>query len=232
MLDREELVQAIDLHRRSYNLLRWLRTAIARGVIRFDRAHDYMDEAEAAEDWIREHYFNFPPACRPEQERITAFSRFFVTYLITSFDLVEQPMVRGTSPCGCWCRLCMYLVSASHLRTKKLLRRDKERARKLKVTTLQQLSFKHNLHLDQHHAEEIINSPQRAMDASLLAYGQQLLERAHGRSQGPAVLALWREIAWTQTAPKKDFELNAEDILNAEDALVHAITEVKAKSIS
>ena len=188
-----------------------------------------MDEAEAAEDWIREHYFNFPPACRPEQDRITAFSRFFVTYLTTSFDLVEQPTVHGASPCGCWCRLCMYLVSASHLKTKKLLRRDKERARKLKVATLQQLSFKHNLHLDHRQAEQVIDSPQSAMHASLLAYAQQLLERTHGRSQGPAVLALWREIAWTQTAPKKDFELKAEDVLKAEESLVRAITNSSAR---
>jgi hypothetical protein len=62
------------------------------------------------------------------------------------------------------------------------------------------------------------------MKVSLLAYGQQLLERTHGRSQGTAVLALWREIAWTQTAPKKNFELNAEDILSAEESLVRAIT--------
>lgn len=232
MLNREELVQAVNLQRRSYNLLRWLSTAISKGVIRFDRAHDYMDESEAAEDWISEHYLNFPPNCRPELDEVSAFARFFATYLATSFDLVEQPKEHVTSSCGCWCRFCAYLVSASHLQTKKLSRRDKERAKKLKIAALQQLSFEFNLALDQQQVEQLIESRRSAMDASLLAYGQQLLARTRGHSQGPAVLALWREVAWNQTAPRKGFELKAEDILRAEESLACAIAEVKARNAS
>ena len=58
---------------------------------------------------------------------------------------------------------------------------------------------------------------------ALLAYGQQLIERTQGRSVGPAVLALWREIAWTTTAPRKNFVLHAEDIVRAEESLAGAI---------
>ena len=218
MLNREEVHKALDLHRRSYNLLRWLTTAVTKGVIRFDRAHDYLDEAEAAKEWIERHYLNLPPDCRPETEDLEPFARFFVTYLTTSFDLVEQPKQRLYSECSCPCPMCSYLVGASHLQPKKIYRRDKVRARKIKIQALQQLAFKCDTRLDQQQAEALIDSPDSAMDASLIAYGQQLVARTRGISDGPAVLVLWREIAWDTTAPKKNFQLEAEDILTAQES--------------
>lgn len=224
MLKPEEVFQAIDLHQRSYNLLMWLSAAVSKGIIRFDRAHDYMDEAEAAEDWIEGHYLNLPAHCRPGREQLPAFARFFATYLTTSFELVKKPGQQLTSPCGCYCPLCAYLIAAPNLKTKKLSRHDKERARKIKITALQQLSMTHNAHLDREQLEKLIDSESAARDVALLAYGQQLVARTHGQSQGPAVLALWREIAWDKGSPRKGFELEAEEILRAEQSLANAIT--------
>ena len=231
MLDRDEIIEAVNLQRRSYNLLRWLSAAISKRVIRFNRAHEYMQEAEAAEDWIKGHYLNLPPDCRPDADRLAEFARFFATYLTTSFDLVKQPDAHLTSPCGCWCRVCAYLTSASHLKAKKLSRRDKERARKIKAIVLQQLAVQHNTRLGQQQAEQLIDLKSLAFDVALLSYGTQLIERTRGRSAGPAVLALWREIAWNQTSPKKDFQLNAEDILRAEHSLVQTITGLQKASM-
>jgi hypothetical protein len=74
----------------------------------------------------------------------------------------------------------------------------------------------------------VVDSPTNATDVATLAYGQQLVERTRGRSEGPAVLALWREIAWEKTgAPKKDFQLEAEDILRAEQSLANVLAEPK-----
>jgi hypothetical protein len=227
MLNRDEIFQAVDLHQRSYNLLLWLRTAISKGVIRFDRAHDYMDEGEVATEWIEGHYLNLPSNCRPEREQLPAFSRFFATYLKTSFELVKEPGGLLVSSCGCYCMICSYMTAGSNLKTKKLSRRDKDRARKIKITTIQQLSHEHGVHLDQQRLEKLIDSESLARDVALLAYGQQLIARTRGVSHGPAVLALWREIAWTKTAPKKNFELAAEDILRAEQAVAAALMESK-----
>lgn len=227
MLNKDELTIAIELQRRSYNLLLWVGTAISKGVILFDRAHDYMDEAEAAEAWIAGHYQNLPPECRPKRELLKPFSRFFATYLTTSFELIKRPGQQLTSECGCYCQLCSYLVAAPHLKTKKLLPRDKERARKTKLAALQQLSMELNAHLDRQQLEKIANAKSSAADVALFAYGQQLIERTQGRSPGPAVLALWREIAWTTTAPRKDFVLDAEDILRAEHSLANVIAGLK-----
>ena len=229
MLNREELFQAVDLHQRSYNLLLWLSTGIAKGMIRFERAHDYMDEAEAAEDWIVGHFQNLPPNCRPvAREQLKPFARFFATYVTTSFEIVKQPGLVMKSGCGCYCSICTSLMTGSHLKTKKLSRRDKDRARKLKITAVQQLSHEYNIYLDDARAEKLVESEANATDISTLTYGQQLIQRARGRSEGPAVLVLWREIAWKKTgSPKKDFKLDAEDILRAEQSLAGAIAGLK-----
>ncbi len=230
MLNREEVDRAVKLHRKSYNLLRWLTTAVTKGVIRFDRAHDYLDEADAAKDWIERHFLNLPPDCRPENEDLEPFARFFATYLTTSFDLIKEPGEQRYNDCGCSCPMCSYLVGASHLQPKKVYRRDKARARKMKITALQQLAFKCDTHLDQKQAEELIDSPDSAMEASLIAYGHQLVARTCGFSEGPAVLALWREIAWDRTAPKKNFQLDAEIILSAQESLAKRLGSAQIAS--
>jgi hypothetical protein len=186
-----------------------------------------MDEDEAAEDWIAGHYENLPPDCRPQREQLKPFSRFFVTYLTTSFDLIKTPGQQLSSECGCYCRLCSYLIGAQHLKTKKLVPRDKQRARKTKLAALQQLSMEQNARLDHRQLEKMIDAKNSAGEVALLTYGQQLIERTRGRSVGPAVLALWREIAWDTTAPRKNFVLEAEDILRAQESLISAMAALR-----
>ena len=102
MLDLDEVKLAVALQAQSYQLLKWLGTAINRGFIKFDRAHEYLDAADAARDWLEVHFHNLPEAGRPERGTLDAFARFFATYLTTSFDLVAQPKVVLESPCGCF----------------------------------------------------------------------------------------------------------------------------------
>jgi hypothetical protein len=226
MLDRDEIHMAVDLHRRSYKLLRWLSTAMSKGFIQFDRAHDYLDEFAAAREWIERHFLNLPPSCRPALEQVEPFSRFFATYLTTSFDLVEKPLKRVASECGCWCPICTYLVSAPQLRAKKVSRHDKTRARKLKLAVLQRLAQEHDIHLDLQKAEQFLESD-CGPHISMVTYGQQLVARTLGKSEGPSVLALWRELAWEKTgAPKKNFHLEADDILDAERVVVGKIVTI------
>jgi hypothetical protein len=224
MFVRDEVSQAVDLHRRSYNLIKWLSSAMSRGFIKFNRAHEYMDQNEAAKEWIESHLLNLPPNCRPESDDLAQFARFFATYLTTSFDLIEKPGAQLTSGCGCYCSFCAYAVAAPNLKTKKLYRRDKERARKLKLFALKQLALERQTHLDDKQAAMLIDSPETAESVSLIAYGQQLVARTRGITEGPAVLALWREVAWNNKgAPKKNFQLEVEDILRAEESIANKI---------
>jgi hypothetical protein len=225
MFVREEIDRAIDLHRRSYNLLKWLGAAIGKGFIQFNRAHEYMDIDAAAKEWIASHLLNLPPNCRPEHEDLDQFAKYFSTYLTTSFDLVAKPGTQLTSECGCYCSFCTYAVSAPNLKTRKVSKRDSERAQKLKAITLKKLAAEHQVLLTDDEVAKLIGSPETALDVSLITYSEQLLERTHGRSAGPLVLALWREIAWEKTAPKKNFELKADDILRAEESLTKIISE-------
>jgi hypothetical protein len=223
MFVREEIDRAIDLHRRSYNLLKWLGTAIEKGFIQFNRAHEYMDMDVAAKEWIESHLLNLPPNCRPEYKDLDQFAKYFSTYLTTSFDLVSKPGTQITSDCGCYCSFCTYAVSAPNLKTKKVSKRDIERAKKLKAIVLKKLADEHQVLLAEDEIAKLIDSPETAHDVSLITYSEQLLERTHGRSAGPLVLALWREIAWDKTAPRKNFELTADDILRAEQSLTKTI---------
>jgi hypothetical protein len=96
MLKREEIQLAVELQRRSYNLVRWLSSAVAKGVIYFDRAHDYMDEAEAAEEWIRRHYENLPPDCRPSNlDQLTPFAKFSFASKVRN-----RTWIRVSTTCG------------------------------------------------------------------------------------------------------------------------------------
>ena len=229
MFDRAELELAVDLHARAFNLLRWVSTAISKGIIQLDGAHDYLDESEAAREWIERHFLNLPPSCRPEFDQLETFSKYFATYLTTSFELVKQPGVQVQSSCGCFCPICTHLAAAPHLKTKKLSRRDKQRTRKLKLDVLQRLAHESHTRLEQQRALALIGSAKSAMDVSLITYGHHLVERTRGISDGPAVLALWREIAWEEKgSPKKDFQLNSEDILRAKESIANMILESAA----
>ena len=233
MFDLNEVRKAVDLQRRSYGLLRWMSTAISKGFIQFDRAHEYADQASAAKEWIQGHYLNLPASCRPQLDQLEEFAQFFATYLSTSFDLVENPGMRVTTSCGCYCPICTYLSSAPQLTVKKVTRQHKTRARKLKIAAVEQLAREHGVDLEHEAIEKLIDSEASSEDVSLVAYGQQLIARTRGRSEGPAVLSLWREIAWDKKgAPKKDFELEADSILNAESALSTLIQLLHEKSKS
>jgi hypothetical protein len=59
------------------------------------------------------------------------------------------------------------------------------------------------------------------LQASFSAYGAALLDRLKGISDGPAVLALWRDFAWNQNgSSNRDFKLKTKLITDAEKALI------------
>jgi hypothetical protein len=74
MLPREQIEEAVQIQQWSYKLLLWLADAIDRGFITFTRAHDYSSTADAAYEWIEEHYHNLPEAGRPQRKRLREFS--------------------------------------------------------------------------------------------------------------------------------------------------------------
>ncbi len=222
MLPRDQIESAVDIQKRCYKLLRWVGDAIDRGFITFSRAHDYASAADAAYDWIEEHYQNLPEDARPDHDQLRPYSNFFGSYVTTSFDLIPEPGVRLESSCGCYCELCSHLVNVSHLQAKKPSKSDKQRAKRKCVSRIEMLANEEGLSIPPDLAAAISDLHPRS--AAYSTYAQSLLDRIEGSQGGLHVLALWRMIAWKpEGSPIKGFTLEAEDIFEAEHELVGAI---------
>jgi hypothetical protein len=224
MLPADRLQLALDIHARSYHLLRWVADAISKGFIPATRAHEYADVTDSAYDWIEEHYQNLPTSARPERSQLRPFANFFATYMMSSFDIVERPGTQRMSRCGCYCRMCAYLVNASHLKTKPLAKREKQRALRLMADRVEQLALESNIDAARELAEEIATGEATRRAAGYSAYGHWLIKRLDGLTDGPSILALWREIAWNKSgSPIPRFELRQADFVAAEQSLVRAL---------
>ena len=227
MFDEHELASAIEIQQRSYNLLRWVGDAIDRGFIKLERAHQYTTEADAAAAWISEHFENLPPDCRPldlSDGELGRFSNFFSSYLLTSFELRKNQGEQLLSYCGCYCPICTYIGAAPHLKTRKVTPADKQRADRMKASLLQDLALNSDQPLDIDTALGLLADSTISRNAALVVYARELLRRCDGFSTGPAVLALWRQFAWSKAgSPTPNFKLTADDVSKAQDDLMEVL---------
>jgi hypothetical protein len=76
--------------------------------------------------------------------------------------------------------------------------------------------------------QDIVTDPDTRRAAGFSAYGFWLINRLSGRTDGPSILALWREIAWTKKgSPISGFKLQYEDFEAAETTLIQALRNVQ-----
>lgn len=225
MFNLPEMQRLVDMQHRSYLLLKWMAKAVSKGFVNFETAHHYSSLPEAAEDWIVGHYMNIPDNARPLRDNLSAFCDFFSTYLMNSFDLIRNPGKQLYSPdAHCFCPMCSWLVDAPNLKTKKLTPTDKRRAQKMRMNAIMNLAAHHGLNVREDEIEDLLNDRQVFEDASLVAYGCDLLQREKGIANGPAVLALWRGFGWNESgSPKHGFRLKAELIADAEKRLLELL---------
>ena len=170
MFDENEITSAVLIQHRSYRLLRWLEGAIRSGFVRLDRAHQYTTVAEAAEQWLAEHFRNLPLDCRPPESagrEFRRFANFFASYLTTSFDIDPKPGKRLLSPCGCYCPICTYLSDAPHLKAKKIRSIDKRRAEELMRAYLEEVAKENNESLSAELEFSSVNDPATRRDVAL-----------------------------------------------------------------
>jgi hypothetical protein len=218
MFHEAQLSRAIDLQKRSYELLKWVAAAIKRGFISFNAAHTYSSLPSAAEIWIERHYHNIPEEARPELDDLKDFSGLFSTYLENSFELISAPGERLYSPDShCFCPWCSWMIEAPNLKTKSPTPKDKKRARKMMIDVVSRIAAENKARLSEQKAEAMADSSDLREQIALCAYGDDLFRRMKGSSIGPASLVLWRTFAWLPSgSPKKKFEFTPELILNAE----------------
>lgn len=221
MITRTNIEFALSIQERSFKLLQWLAKAVREGFVPIVLAHDMAGAGDAARCWLQRQRGSLPVACRPADEEIEAFANFFGTYLETSFDLKKSPTKRLASSCGCYCSFCLRLVESRNLIPKKPTPQDKKRAAKLRLRRLEELALEAGAGFNEDGARSILEVESQRLDASRSAYASALLERLQGFSDGPAVLAPWRDFAWNRSgAPIHDFKLRANDILEAESRLL------------
>ena len=225
MFNQIEISKVVDLQQRSYQLLKWVSSAIRNGMISFRTAHDYTTAPDSAEAWILGHYQNIPEKARPAQEDLKPFANLFTTYLENSFDLISRPGKQLYSEdAHCFCPMCSWLIDAPNLKPKKLTTRDKRRAMNMRVAAIKQLALDTKISLTDAQIEDLLAERLNKEDSALVAYANDLLVRQKGIATGPAVLSLWRGFAWDESgSPKPKFKLTSDAILDAEQRLTFNI---------
>ena len=227
LLDPTQLDVAIEMHAKSYALLKWLGEAVSSGLLTFNAAHQYTTLPLAARDWIDKHYWNIPQYARVDRQELVPFANFFSTYLENSFELVSLPgKIRYSPDAHCFCPMCSWMIDAPHLKTKSLSPSDKKSAARMQINAVMQLGIDIGHLVADFQAEAIVYDPLTAEAAALLTYGHDLIQRLDAIANGPAVLALWRRFAWTRTgSPKPKFQLSSRMILDAESQLCSLLSE-------
>jgi hypothetical protein len=222
MFDALQLREVVELHEKSFALLRWVRSALRSGSVSFAVVHETTDSAEAANEWIRRHLGNIPLDARPADDKLPMFSRLFVSFLATSFRL-NPKAVRVVSECGCRCFCCSYLQAGPNLETRAPSKKDFRTAVDLKRIYLGKLVAEAGIPDAKGAVEILLATPAIAEAISAATWGAELLRRSEFTSQGEAVLALWREFTWCDGRPKRNSQVTARQILDAEQKIGAAI---------
>ncbi len=230
MIWNETIDNVISLHQKAYKLLLWVQGAMDSGWISPGSAHKNMSAADVTKDWLLKHYSNIPKGARPSkdnQDAIDAFCNLFSTFLVTSFDINEQPGKRLYSEAAhCFCPMCSYMIQVSYLKPKKLTKKDKARAKKLKLNALRQLCLDVDLEWQEEFIENLSENKDTFEETAIIAYSYELVRRAKGVVEGPAVLVLWRDFAWNKSGgPKKNFKFGIEIVTKAKDEIVKRLRD-------
>ena len=218
MFDEQQVSRVLGLHEKSYALLRWVKASLRSGRLSFAIVHGASDSSAAAREWITLHLANIPDDARPEQVDVPTFARLFVSFLTTSFKFNENSLNR-VSDCGCYCEFCSYLRAGSSLDVRTPTKKHAATALELKRIYLGRLASELTPQPPQLLVESVLGRDDLREQIAMATWGAEMLRRSEFSSQGEAVLALWREFAWMQGKPKRDFRISAQAICAAERRL-------------
>jgi hypothetical protein len=225
MLVRDEVEALLDMQRRSYALLRWVGEKVEAGTLPLGALHGALDAPHAAAEWLSRNAASLPVGARPPEGTLDAFAHLFASYLVTSFEVASTKRVRS----GCSCGFCSYLVHAPNLRAQTPSVLDEQIAQQLKLDCLEALAQDAGAPLLRIELEQLVGSaPSVGRQLAIVTYVRELGRRSSFRGQGRAVLALWREFAWRDRRPIKNFALSTEDVLTAERRVCAAVEAVGA----
>lgn len=214
MFNSESVSKAVEIQKLGYSFLRYLTDKIDSKKFTFSRIHEDERSKDVFFEWITNYYDYLPPKILPLKSEIQAFSNYFVSYLTTSFELTEEPE-RQNNITGCSCDICLKMVSLSHLKPLSPNSRDRALADEKRVEILKELGAFLEANSTDEVYLEIANNPDFMQDTACLAYTKALFERIESAIGGRHILALWRQFAWFEGKPIKDFELKVDNIMKS-----------------
>lgn len=111
-----------------------------------------------------------------------------------------------------------------HLQAKRLYARDKRQADFLMSECIADLAEEDAIDIDDELTTQLVTDYKTRRYSAYIAYGHWLIRRLSGESDGPAILALWRLIAWDpRGGVRPGFTLELNDFRVAESELISAI---------
>ncbi len=216
MFDRDHVDEILDLQRRSYALLRWIDAQVQNGALPLGSLHGALDASSAAAEWLSRNAASIPTNARLPEGKLERFAHLFASYLVTSFEIAAKKRVRA----ACGCELCSYLVAAPNLKVRAPSKLDERIAEQVKVDCLEAIALEEGAPLFRAELAAVIDANQNlGRPVAIVAYVRELDRRSTYRGQGRPVLALWREFAWKDGRPIKNFELSADEVLRAQEAI-------------
>ncbi len=222
MLTLERVTRLLKLHERAYGLFTWLNASMKGGGTPLVRVGDSLAFADAAVEFLKVNHGRLPEEHRPEAADLEETAHLFVSYLATSYEVVDHALVR-TCP-GCWC--CYFWAKNRHLQARNPDKKAASTARKLKLLYLRNLADEAELPLTDAELDAFYGKRRELWpEIALATYVRELDRRSHFASQGEAVLSLWRELAWEDGKPRKKFRLKADAAVAAEAKIRKAIEE-------
>jgi hypothetical protein len=113
----------------------------------------------------------------------------------------------------------------------KLTKADKGRAFELMTDRIAALAEEEKVAVTPERCRSIAGDPETRRFSAYSTYGYWLINRLDGHTDGPAVLALWRLIAWNEKgSPIQGFSLRYEDFASAEHSLLRAMEHITERS--
>lgn len=223
MFDRDHVEEILDLQRRSYALLRWIDAKVQDGTLPIGSLHGALDASTAAIEWLSRNAASIPTSVRPPEGKLEKFAHLFASYLVTSFEIAAKKKVRA----ACGCELCSYLVAVPNLKVRAPSAADERIAEEVKLDCLEALALEEGAALFRTELERFVGAnADLNRPIAIVAYVRELDRRSTYRGQGRPVLALWRQFAWQNGRPTRNFELTADEVLHAQEAIRERLRQV------
>lgn len=215
--------EAIAASERAYGLLLWLGDLVNTDRVSVADAQGILSSPKAATYFLEANSAGIPNGLRSANTALNATGGILGSYLDVSFDLSDETaMVRKPDPvCGPGCPWCWHVEKGPHLTPKKLTTSDRRRADAAIRASVARLSGTIELSLASPMIESVIAA--HPLEAATVAYLDELVGRASGRSSGPWALALWRRIAWEGGSPKRGFRITIDLVDSAEQTVISAL---------